>query len=639
VRNQGQGYRPALDGLRAVAVLAVIVYHGRPSWLPGGWLGVDLFFVISGFLITTLLVREHDQWGRINLLAFWGARARRLFPALALVIAAVLLAASRWTLPGRRDAVSDDVLATMSYIANWRFLSGDEGYFSAIAAPSPLRHAWSLAVEEQFYIVFPLLLIALFAVLRGRRALVGSLVLLAAVSAWWMAHLYVPDVDPSRVYYGTDTRAHELLIGAALAAAMSVAASWETRIERSARLLAWPAAALVLWSMTWWDEGRSFVFRGGLVAFSLLAGLLVVAAWSTRATTLGRALAWEPLRRIGAMSYGLYLWHWPVMVFGTPDRVGFGGIPLFLGQVALTFALASLSLRYVERPVRQRGFRALVPSRPRASSVAVALTLPALLAGALTLPSITAYAASGEAGSNISVDAPPASDRGEDTSVMLMGNSVPRSVYDTFPADRFPDISLTSNAFVGCDPFAGRRVVDGRVDPPSATCAEWERTWPDAISAERPDVVALFVTQELLLDRDVDGRRLVAGTPQHRQFVRDALDVLRRRVVDAGAGQLALVNLSCHRIPRLSDTEQIVRTNDDAAVRQLNQVTGEWAAEHGVRQIDQFGFLCDGGYHDTINWVPLYEDSYHFDQASGAEFWKWFGPQLRRIVRTGTTAP
>jgi peptidoglycan/LPS O-acetylase OafA/YrhL len=639
VTNQDQRYRPALDGLRAIAVLAVIVYHGRPGWLPGGWLGVDLFFVISGFLITTLLLAEHDTWGRINLLSFWGARARRLFPALALVLAAVLLLAGRLTLPARRGAVSDDVLATMGYIANWRFLSSDEGYFSAIAAPSPVRHAWSLAVEEQFYIIFPLLLIALIAVLRTRRALVGALAAGAVLSAGWMAHLYVPGVDPSRVYYGTDTRAFELLTGAALAAASSVGRTWSTRIEHAARIAAWPAAGLVLWSMTWWDEGRSFVFRGGLFVYCALAAVLVVTAWSRQPTRMGRMLAWEPLRRTGAMSYGLYLWHWPVMVFGTPDRIGVGGVPLFAGQVLVTFALASLSLRFVEAPIRRNGFRAVLPSRPVLSRICAAAAVPLLVAGALTLPSITVYASTGGSGSNLSVATPSDADRGPDVSVMVMGNSVPLSVYDTFPTGRYPDISLSSNAFIGCDPYAGQRIVDGRVDPPSATCATWEQTWPRAVSDVRPDIVALFVTQELLLDREVDGRRLVAGTPEHTRFIRRALSALQKRVIEAGAGRLVLVNLSCHRIPLLSDTEQITRTNDDAAVARLDAVTGQWADDHGVAQIDQLGFLCDGGYHDTINGVPLYEDGYHLDDASGPEYWKWFAPQLRQVARQSPRDP
>ena len=197
-----RGYRPGLDGLRGLAVTAVFAYHAHGAALPGGWLGVDLFFVLSGFLITRLLLVEHYSWGWISFMAFWQARARRLLPAAVLVVIAVLAAAWLWTPVGRRGAVAGDSLATLGYVANWRLVLTDEAYFAAVASPSPLRHAWSLAVEEQYYIVFPLLLAVLLRVL-GRRWLPVALGLMALGSALWMAHLHVPGLDPSRVYYGT----------------------------------------------------------------------------------------------------------------------------------------------------------------------------------------------------------------------------------------------------------------------------------------------------------------------------------------------------------------------------------------------------------------------------------------------------
>ena len=178
-KHKSLPYRPALDGLRGVAVAAVVVFHLNKSALPGGWRGVDLFFVLSGFLITSLLLTEHNRWGRISLGGFWASRARRLLPSLVLMLLAVLTASAFLAEHGRRPAIGGDVLAAFFYVANWRFLLGDEQYFATIAMPSPVRHTWSLSIEEQFYFVFPLLLAALLVVVRRRVQLAVVLGVLA----------------------------------------------------------------------------------------------------------------------------------------------------------------------------------------------------------------------------------------------------------------------------------------------------------------------------------------------------------------------------------------------------------------------------------------------------------------------------
>ena len=219
------GYRPALDGLRAVAVLAVMVEHSgvrRPGGtgllLPGGFLGVDVFFVISGFLITSLLLIEHDGTGRVDLRRFWLRRARRLLPAACVTIAATCVAAAVVGLAIDGEALRGDALAALAYVANWRFIVTDQSYFAAFGVPSPFRHLWSLSLEEQWYLVFPPLLVGLLALVRRRTgALLVVLATAAAASAVWMAVCHTPGQDPSRAYYGTDTRAQTLLVGALLA--------------------------------------------------------------------------------------------------------------------------------------------------------------------------------------------------------------------------------------------------------------------------------------------------------------------------------------------------------------------------------------------------------------------------------------
>ncbi|MGH9206800.1 MAG: acyltransferase family protein, partial [Acidimicrobiales bacterium] len=210
---------PALDGLRAIAVAAVIVYHFNFGWAAGGYLGVDLFFVLSGFLITGLLIEERMATGGISLPRFWARRARRLFPALLVVLGAIVLYAVAGGPNIDPNALRGDVLGTLFYVANWHFIAVDNPYFAPFATPSPLEHTWSLAIEEQFYVVWPLVVL-LLAKLGGRdwrRFTMVSTVVLALASVVDMAMRAHGSGDVSRAYFGTDSRAFELMVGAFLA--------------------------------------------------------------------------------------------------------------------------------------------------------------------------------------------------------------------------------------------------------------------------------------------------------------------------------------------------------------------------------------------------------------------------------------
>lgn len=629
-------YRPAIDGLRAFAVVSVVVYHLMPRALPGGWFGVDVFFVISGFLITSLLLAEYRrERGRINLIGFWMARARRLLPALFLVLAAVLITATFLTVSGRTSNVAGDVLATLGYVANWRFVLGDEAYFGQVAAPSPVRHAWSLAVEEQFYIVYPLLLIGLLAVIRKRANLAAVLVLLSAGSALLMALLHHPGLDPSRVYYGTDTRAHQLLIGAAVAAFVSggpgsVSRDLVRSVDLWCRRLALPALLVVLSAFWWAGRAQSALFEGGAVPLSVLISVVLVAATSPSASLVQRALSCEPLRRIGMVSYGLYLWHWPIIIFlndqvlpwPTPARVAL--------QVTLTGLLAWLSYRFVEKPVRRDGIRALIPRIPRVSAAVCWATVPALVIGAVALPAAARTVATQITASD-DVNIPQVVYRpgGEMTSVTFIGNSVPASLITTFRSANHPDLEVRGLTNVGCDPLDSPRFADGATLPDQPACADWRKSWSTELAETQPDVVLYFVAQTMVTDREVDGRVVKFGTPQWTQLVEDNLDKARDA---AGDSHFAVLNLSCHTMPTFG-SEEIERVNDTGHVRDLNATVAAWAEQHEVPVIDQYSLLCPGNtVHDTVNGVPLYADAIHFTGQSGPIFWKWLAPRLQRIA-------
>ncbi len=356
---RSSGRLPGLDGLRALAVVAVIAFHLDPRWLPGGFLGVDVFFVISGLLITTLLLRERARTGRVDLRAFWTRRVRRLLPALLLVVpVAVLLA--RLTESDLLVGVGRQVLGALTFTSNWLEIGAGSDYFAA-TSPVLLANLWSLAVEEQFYLLWPLALLVLLRVVRGPGARAAVVMGLALLSALLMALRLDPD-HPTRVYYGTDTHATGLMVGAALALALTAPHRAWTRTalwERHRRTLA-AVSLLVLGALLLLaDERSALTFRGGILLASLATATLALTVIE-RPGRLRSVLDLPAARWVGSRSYGLYLWHWPVvLVVGQDLPVTPGGIDYVLTRgwaLLVTVAAADLSYRFVETPVRRLGF-------------------------------------------------------------------------------------------------------------------------------------------------------------------------------------------------------------------------------------------------------------------------------------------
>ncbi len=407
--RSNQRYMPGLDGLRALAVSAVIAYHLGLGWASGGLLGVGVFFTLSGYLITDLLLAQRDQ-GRLRLADFWRARARRLLPALVLM----LLVVSIWVSIADRSQMGEvrgQVFAAAVYISNWWQSFQHVSYFARFGPLSPLNHLWSLAIEEQFYVLWPWLLLLGVHFVRERRRpvpvhprLAAWTLALAGVSALEMAFLFRPSFDPSRAYYGTDTRAFGLLLGAALAMV------WPSRalsrpVGRHAGTILDVAGGvgLVIIGLLVWrtNQYSAFMYRGGMVLLSV-ATVLALAALTHPATRLGRALGWGPLRWVGVRSYGLYLWHAPVIVLTTP-LASRGVAPLrAVLQVASSVALAALSWRYVEQPIRHGALGRVwaqaksVNWRPRLLPARINATVAAVAAAcalaALALIGVTAPA-------------------------------------------------------------------------------------------------------------------------------------------------------------------------------------------------------------------------------------------------------
>ncbi|MFN2746760.1 acyltransferase family protein [Bacillus sp. z60-18] len=355
-----QRYIPGLDGLRAFAVLAVIAYHLDFHWANGGFIGVDIFFVLSGYLITSIILPAYGNDIALNFREFWLRRVRRLLPAATLMIIITVI----WTVLFNRElihTVRGDAVSSLLYASNWWFIFHNQSYFDSFGAPSPLKNLWSLAIEEQFYIVWPILLLLGMYIWKKRDRLAAAVVVLAFCSAILMTVLYVPGADPSRVYYGTDTRSFELLAGCALALVWPMKRLSSNRLPKKLKqalhgteLTAFLFLILCIYLV---DEYEPFLYQGGMLLISICAAIFIGCV-SHPSSFIGHLLSWKPLRWIGTRSYGIYLWHYPVIVLSTP--VHEIGNPVYWHaavKVVVTLIIAEASYRFIEKPIRENGFR------------------------------------------------------------------------------------------------------------------------------------------------------------------------------------------------------------------------------------------------------------------------------------------
>ncbi len=376
---------PTLDGLRGLAVLAVVAFHA--GHLQGGYLGVDLFFTVSGFLITRLILDDLGR-GRFRLTSFWARRARRLLPALWLLLAVMILV-SPWLMErSSGTSLRRSVVATASYIANWWQLSGPASYWEAFGTPSPLNHTWSLAIEEQFYVVWPIVALIVWRVAR-RPARALLVVALAAVVSSMIAQavLYQPGSDGARAYLGTDTRAASILLGCAAALAMWTQGH-RVRPEVWHRIHLFAPLSLITIVVIWfYGRPGAWLYRGGFPLLALAAAVILASSAAPTPSRLNRALGWAPLVLVGQVSYGIYLWHWPVFTLLGPEQLHVRGWQLLIARLTITAGLVWTSYVLVERPYRFR--RGPIHVRFLGAAVCVVGVVAAVLAWP-TAPSVSA---------------------------------------------------------------------------------------------------------------------------------------------------------------------------------------------------------------------------------------------------------
>ncbi|QWG67193.1 acetyltransferase [Bacillus mycoides] len=375
-------YMVGLDSLRGLAILGVILYHINFNWMPGGFLGVTVFFVLSGYLITDILAMEWKRNKRIDLKKFWLSRARRLLPAM-FVMLVITLAWITIFHSSLLEKMRGDSLAALFYVSNWWYIYHKLSYFDNFNQLSPLNHFWSLAVEEQFYVVWPFIIsLGLYHIKKQSRMIL--LICLGAVaSALAMAILYEPGADPSRIYYGTDTRAFSLLIGAALALIWP-SNRLANKIIPKARLIldVVGGTALIIILLMFWKTNQydPFLYNGGMVLLSIATALLV-ANLAHPASRIAQFLRFRPLRWIGIRSYGIYLWHYPILTLTTP-KVNAGDFSLIRAilQFILIIMIAQISWKYIEKPIRQGALRNIQFKNLRLQNVALSVKLALICA-------------------------------------------------------------------------------------------------------------------------------------------------------------------------------------------------------------------------------------------------------------------
>ena len=570
---------PALDGLRGLAVIGVLCYHGGFDWASGGFLGVSTFFTLSGFLITALLLVERETTGEVSLRDFWGRRARRLLPA---ALAAMALATLFVAFAGSAEQVRGlrgDIAASLLYLANWHFVLESQSYGDLFSIdPSPLLHFWSLAIEEQVYVVYPLIIAALTgAAHRSREMLLGVLGLAATVSLLIQAEA---GFDPDRVYFGTDTRASEFLIGGLLAVVLQNRRVTEgLRDSTSARfgvavvgLVAFQGVAL-LWILS--SQKAEWLYQGGFTAYALLSGTLILAA-VTPDNPVRAMLGVRPLRVIGRISYGLYLYHWPVFLW-VGRMTDLGPYPRFVLEIALTSALAVASYRFLEKPIRigrrPAGVRAATLLMPASAALVFLVMLVTAAPPEPTLDLASAQA---------SADAAEAEVEGAAGNVPRVAFAGDSTAFTTSTGVNDWILETGEAAFggngtqLGCGVGRGgeRRMARGGENTVPDECQQWDTDWAELVRDHEPDLVFVQTGLWDVADRRIPGddRWRRPGDPIYDDYLYDELLGATDTLASRGALVVWLTAPTIGAYDGIPPFESRGHDADPARMRRLNDL-------------------------------------------------------------------
>lgn len=609
----------ALDGIRGLAVIGVLAFHA--DHITGGFLGVDAFFVLSGFLITALLLVESEGNGRIDLRAFWGRRARRLLPAMfATVAVAALLVRFVLGVDGQ-SGFGGEAAAALTYVSNWFAVSEQSDYWALFEEPSPLEHLWSLAIEEQFYVVWPLAVAACLAIGRGRRRVLGAVVVVGTLASWAaLVHFGGDAAGTARAYYGTDTRAGAILVGALVAVVATGRERVPNRVERGIAVVAAPVALAV--GASWFVAGGTdpWLYQWGLPAHGVAVALVIAAVTGPCAGRLGAALAWSPLRAAGRVSYGLYLWHWPVFVVLDGSRTGLDGWPLTALRIAVSLAVTLVSYKLIEQPVRRERvqFR-----RPVLAGAGGALATAAIVALAVLLPGSSdrvdqPVAAAVSAERDVLAQAVPVTPAAPPTRLLVVGDSGAKALGPSIEAaGGNVGMEVMAIGRDGCGlPRKGEGVSapNGFYLPDPEGCDDWPERWAAAVEEHDPDVTLLHLAWAGVGARDLgDG---TTREPCDETYDDYYLSELQRavEVLSARGAPVLVTTAPTHGFDRSGDEQticlnrlyrEIARTSADAELVDFAQwtcETGPCLDDEDPRRPDGIHFAGQGAF-DAAAWL------------------------------------
>ena len=677
--RQHISYAPGLDGVRALAVTAVVIYHLGAAWLTGGFLGVDVFFTLSGFLITSILLAEFGSRRRIDIKNFYIRRARRLLPALFTMLAATTLLT--WLFA--RDELHrlrGDVVAALTYCTNWTQIVWGRSYFEQLSRPSLLQHLWSLAVEEQFYVVWPLVLVACLAA-RRRWVVLAVPAVLTALSLVLMAGMFHAGQDPARVYYGTDSHISPMLIGALLAIVVSLrrqaGLSRDTAVGRAlADVLALVGLVGLAWAAVGIDYYTAGLYRGGYLLVGLGGAALIYAAGRS-GTLTGRALGWKPLVWIGQRSYAIYLWHWPILMLSRPGTdLTWPRWLIITMQVTATLIASDLSFRYIENPIRSKGFRAALrgtaertrhrdarrrPVRIGTAVVGVLALVAATLATApaapagiqvdhsknLTIkvpttaptpsrsssaaPSGRHHRAGAPTSSSSKPAVPPQPPFPRPVRVSFFGDSQGMTLLLNKPNGLAGAITVSDDTVEGCGVLLG--TIHSRVGYTrdlNADCGNWPSIWRQNAANTRPQIAVIEIGAWDVFDDTLNGRTMTFGSPDWDAYFTKQLAKAVHLLEHAGA-QVALIGVPCYRPIAAGGLPLLPERGDDSRTRHVTSLLRAAAAKDPSRvfMIHPPAAFCTNPKIATD--VNYRWDGTHFYKPGAALMFQVITPQLLAI--------
>jgi peptidoglycan/LPS O-acetylase OafA/YrhL len=665
--------------------VAVMMYHGGLAIMTGGFMGVDAFFVLSGFLITSLLVTEWHQSLSIRLSAFWARRARRLLPALLLMLIFVAIYASVIVTRGTYGALRLDSLATLLYVSNWHFILVGSNYFNETALQSPLTHTWSLAVEEQFYLIWPLVVLGILHFTRSLRTLFGVCCAAALGSVIEMFALFQHAASTNRIYYGTDTRAQCLFIGCALAVGLVMLTKRSHAEGRLTRGELWRPAgnvgrslcgiagligagvAIAIWVAT--STTSSFPYEGGFFVIGLGTAGVIVSAIGAPRSPVPRFLSLGPVRYVGRISYGLYIWHWPLFIWVNEARTGLSSYGLFAVRAAVTFAVSVASFHLVEQPIRRGTFLKDWRAYVAVPSAVIVVLVAMVTATAGTSAAVGKATGTGNAGSipgNILPNGSSTTSTVPQTAappvrILFLGDSIASTLgfglaYSNLQSQY--DYSLSDDGILGCGVVNGPEVeLMGARAYVAAPCngstavngvpikqQPWAYQWLNAMAITHPNVVVLLAGRWEVVDREYQGKWTNILNPTFAAYVKHQLE-LSSDLVNAAGPRMVFLTAPCTDEGESPDGAPWPEDNP-ARLAEYNKLIREVAAEHPQTDsvVDLFSATCPGGKFSTdVDGVAVRRsDGVHFTNGAGEVLAPKLMPEIvaagrAQMAASGTT--